>query len=460
MIVDHDTIAAIATPLGTGGIAIIKISGDNAIPAAEQLFKPHNPKRSLTELPSQTMIYGHIHEPQGGQVIDEVLITVLRGPHSFTGENVVEINCHGGPQVSRRILDLLLLGGLRLAGPGEFTRRAFMNGRIDLTQAEATIDLIHAKTRRAAQLGSRMLKDGLGTQIKSLLKVIDDCRVRIEAAIEFGEEADMDVSWQDIQEVMGRAIAPVVNQMVSAHRNGEWLRQGLSVVLAGKPNVGKSSLMNMLLQRERVIVTEVAGTTRDTIEEGFDIGGVPILLTDTAGLRRNADPIEIIGQNKARQAVEQSDLVLFMIDGSRPVDDSDCDLRERLDGLPHLVVRNKSDLVPDPNRRTCLDPPPLDGYLDISALRGDGIEALKAKILTYAGINQGVEIDPWIPNRRQKDLLVKIQGVLANAGEACPTIDTLAIDLRDCEGYFNQILGIDVEQDVLDAIFQRFCIGK
>ena len=457
---DHDTIAAIATPPGTGGIAIIKISGNQAITAAAQLFKPHNPQRTLTDLPSQTMIYGHIHEPLHGYVVDEVLITVLRGPHSFTGENVVEINCHGGVQVSRRILDLLLIGGLRLAEPGEFTKRAFMNGRIDLTQAEATIDLIHARTRRAAQLGSRMIKDGLGRQIKSLLKIIDDCRMRIEAAIEFGEEAEMDVSPKEIQEVLVRAIVPVVSQMVSAHRKGEWLRNGLRVVLAGKPNVGKSSLMNMLLQRERVIVTEIAGTTRDTIEEGFDIGGIPILLTDTAGLRPNADPIEMIGQKMAQQAIEQSDVVLFMIDGSQPVDGSDQDLLERLEGLPYLVVRNKSDLVTDPRQRACLVPDPLEGYLDISALFGDGLEALKAKILTYAGINQDTEIDPWLPNRRQKDLLVKISSVLANACEAGPTIDSLAIDLRDCERYFNQILGIDVQQDVLDAIFQRFCIGK
>ena len=456
----NDTIAAIATPLGTGGIAIIKISGPNALSAAGMVFRPANPRRSLLELPSQTMLYGHVHEPGQRETIDEVLISVLRGPHSFTGEDVVEINCHGGPQVTRSILDLLLEVGLRLAEPGEFTRRAFMNGRIDLTQAEATIDLIHARTKRAARLGSRMLSDGLGNKIQSLGRIIADSRMRIEAAIEFGEEAEMDVAPQDIQNVLGNTVLPVIEDLVAAHQRGEIIRNGLRVVLAGKPNVGKSSLMNQLLQKERVIVTEIAGTTRDTIEEGFEIEGVPILLCDTAGLRHNPDPIERIGQEKARQAIEQADLILFMIDGSRAIDDYDRALAAKLEGLTQLVVRNKADLVADPAQRAVLDKAPMDGYLDISALRGDGLEALKAKILDHVGEGLGIENDTWLPNHRQKELLIKVKALIGNALETGQTIDALAMDLRDCERYFNQILGIDVEPDVLETIFKRFCIGK
>ncbi len=456
----NDTIAAIATPPGTGGIAIIKISGPDALGAAEILFKPANPQRSLPELPSQSMLYGHVYDPGQGDLIDEVLITVLKGPHSFTGEDVVEINCHGGPQVSRTILDLLLERGLRLAEPGEFTRRAFMNGRIDLTQAEATIDLIQARTRRAARLGGRMLKGGLGNKIQSLLRIIDESRMRIEAAIEFGEETDMDVAPQDIQDMLGQKVLPVINQLIVAHQHGEWLRNGLRIVLVGKPNVGKSSLMNRLLQKERVIVTPIAGTTRDTIEEGFEIEGVPILLTDTAGLRRHPDPIERVGQEKAWQAIEQADLLLFMIDGSQSVDDYDRELADKVEGRPHLVVRNKVDIVADPARRASFAAPPLDGYLDISALRGDGLETLKTKIMDHFGEDLAIGNDTWLPSRRQKDLLMKVQSLLSDSLATSPTIDALAMDLKDCEHYFNQIIGIDVEPDVLETIFKRFCIGK
>jgi tRNA modification GTPase len=457
---ETDTIAAIATPLGTGGISIIKISGAGSLSAVEAIFQPRNPKRKLREIPRQTMIYGHIHKIGGGEPVDEVLVAVLRGPHSFTGEDVVEINCHGGPIVTRIILDLLLESGIRLAEPGEFTRRAFLNGRIDLPQAEATIDLIHARTQRAARLGSRMLKDGMGQKVQSLLKVIDEARIHIEAAIEFGEETDLDVTPQDIQKDLRNLIVPDVQQLINAYQQGEWVRHGLRVVLAGKPNVGKSSLMNQLLRQERVIVTEVAGTTRDTIEEGFEIDGVPILLTDTAGLRRSADPIEMMGQAKAQRAIEQADLILFMIDGSQPLEEADRDLAEKIDGRPRLILRNKSDLVPNPARRTGLDRPPPEGYLDISALKGDGLERLKNRILAHVGVSQRMEDEACLPNRRQKELLEKIHSSLAFALESGQTLETLAIDLRDCEGYFKQILGIDVDQDVLDAIFQRFCIGK
>jgi tRNA modification GTPase len=290
--------------------------------------------------------------------------------------------------------------------------------------------------------------------------VVDEERMHIETAIEFGEETNHDVSPQQIQEDLRLFIVPDVQKLISAYQHGEWVRHGLRVVLAGKPNVGKSSLMNQLLRQERVIVTEIAGTTRDTIEEGFEIEGVPILLTDTAGLRRSNDPIETIGQNKAQQAIDKADLVLFMIDGSRPVDDDDRELAEKIDGRPLLVLRNKSDLIPNPDRRAMLDQTPPEGYLDISALTGEGLERLKTIILSYCGENQRIEEEKYLPNQRQKELLVKIQTVLERALEEGQTLETLAIDLRDSERYFNQILGIDVEQDVLDAIFQRFCIGK
>jgi len=455
-----DTIAAIATPLGTGGISIIKISGPGAITATEPFFKPRNPQRVLRHQPSQAMLYGHVHEDGQGEVIDEVLITVLRGPHSFTGEDVVEINCHGGPRVTRSILDEVLKRGVRLAEPGEFTRRAFLNGRIDLTQAEATIDLIQARTQRAARLGSRMLKNGLGNRIKDLLRIVADLRMRTEAAIEFDEEADSDLSPQDIQGELEHQLLPVIEQLIESYQHGKRVRNGLHVVLAGKPNVGKSSLMNRLLRQERVIVTEVEGTTRDTIEEGIEIDGIPVVLTDTAGLRPSKDPIERIGQEKAQQAIDRADLILMLIDGSRPVAAEDQALAKQLQGRPHIVLRNKADLFAGGCSQAVLNPHPRDGYLDISALRGDGIEGLKDVILVHAGMTQPSADEAFLPNRRQKNLLVSIKTMLDNALQTWQTLETLAIDLHDCEHYLNQILGIDVDQDVLDAIFQRFCIGK
>jgi len=457
---ETDTIAAIATPLGTGGISIIKISGPGAIAAAELLFKPRNPQRVLRNLPSQTMLYGHVHEAEQEEAIDEVLITVLRGPHSFTGEDVVEINSHGGPLVTRSILDELLKLGVRLAEPGEFTRRGFLNGRIDLTQAEATIDLIQARTRRAARLSSRMLQDGLGIKIQELLQVIGDLRMRTEAAIEFDEETDIDLLPQDLHKHLQNKILPVITQLIESYQQGEWIRHGLRVVLAGKPNVGKSSLMNRLLHQERVIVTEVAGTTRDTIEEGFEINGIPVVLTDTAGLRPSKDPIERIGQEKAQQAIDRADLILLMIDGSQPVTEEDRVIAKRLEGYPCLVLRNKSDLFAEGGAQAALEPPPRDGYLDVSALSGHGLESLKNRIVFRAGMTQRNDDEAFLPNRRQKDLLVKIKTMLDNAIETWQTLETLAIDLRDCEQYLNQILGINVDQDVLDGIFERFCIGK
>jgi tRNA modification GTPase len=457
---ETDTIAAIATPHGTGGISIIKISGPDAIAATEPLFTPRNPQRMLRHLPSQTMLYGHVHESERGEAIDEVLISVLRGPHSFTGEDVVEINCHGGQHVTRSILDEVLRRGVRLAEPGEFTRRAFLNGRIDLTQAEATIDLIQARTKRAARLGSRMLKNGLGNRIKALLRIVADLRMRTEAAIEFDEEAEADLSPQDIQDELEHKILPDIVQMIEGFQHGERVRHGLRVVLAGTPNVGKSSLMNRLLKQERVIVTEVEGTTRDTIDEEVEIGGIPVVLTDTAGLRPSNDPIERIGQEKAQQAIGKADLILMMIDGSRPVAAADQALAKQIAGRPHIVLRNKSDLFAGGCSQAVLNPHPRDGYLDISALLGDGIEELKDVILVHAGMTQPGADEAFLPNRRQKNLLVSIKTMLDNALQTWQTLETLAIDLHDCEHYLNQILGIDVDQDVLDAIFQRFCIGK
>ena len=460
---NRETIAAIATPLGTGGISIVKISGPEAVAAVTPLFRPRNPQRKLLHLPTQTMIYGYIHHPDNGLLIDEVLLTILKEPRSFTGEDIVEINCHGGLQVTTAILDLLLQSGLRLAEPGEFTRRAFLNGRIDLTQVEGTIDLIHARTRRAARLGSQMMAHGIGVEIRRLADIVIELRALIEAAIDFGDDIEGAAPAMSLRDRITSELRLPVENLLRHYHDGRLLREGLRVVLAGKPNVGKSSLMNQLLNHERAIVTDVPGTTRDTIEESIQIDGIPIRICDTAGLRSSDDPLERMGQQRAHMAIDTADLILLMIDGSQPLDDSDRHLLGRLTHRSYVVVRNKIDLVSDADMLTVLDQPPLRGYLDISALDGTGMQRLKKRLLEAAGVDEQAEAEACLPNTRQRELLKRALAVLTSAVEpvmGSESLDTMAMDLQDCQRYFNQILGIDVEQDVLDDIFARFCIGK
>ena len=460
---NRETIAAIATPLGTGGISIVKISGPEAVAAVVPLFRPRNPQRKLQHLPTQTMIYGYIHHPDNGLLIDEVLLTILKEPRSFNGEDIVEINCHGGLQVTTAILDLLLQSGLRLAEPGEFTRRAFLNGRIDLTQVEGTIDLIHARTRRAARLGSQMMAHGIGVEIRRLADIVIELRALIEAAIDFGDDIEGAAPAMSLRDRITSELRLPVENLLRHYHDGRLLREGLRVVLAGKPNVGKSSLMNQLLNHERAIVTDVPGTTRDTIEESIQINGIPIRICDTAGLRSSDDPLERMGQQRAHMAIDTADLILLMIDGSQPLDDNDRHLLGRLTHRSYVVVRNKIDLVSDADMLTVLDQTPLRGYLDISALDGTGMQRLKNRLLEAAGVDEQAEAEACLPNTRQRELLKRALAVLTSAVEpvmGSESLDTMAMDLQDCQRYFNQILGIDVEQDVLDDIFARFCIGK
>ena len=460
---NRETIAAIATPLGTGGISIVKISGPDAVAAVVPLFRPRNPNRKLLHLPSQTMIYGHIHHPDNGLLIDEVLLTILKEPRSFTGEDIVEINCHGGLQVTTAILDMLLQSGLRLAEPGEFTRRAFLNGRIDLTQVEGIIDLIHARTRRAARLGSQMMAHGIGVEIRRLADIVIELRALIEAAIDFGDDIEGAAPDMSLRARITSELRLPVENLVRHYHDGRLLREGLRVVLAGKPNVGKSSLMNQLLNHDRAIVTDVPGTTRDTIEESIQINGIPIRICDTAGLRSSEDPLERMGQQRAQMAIDTADLILLMIDGSQALDDNDRHLLGRLAHRSYVVVRNKIDLVSDADMLTVLDETPLGGYLDISALDGTGLQRLKKRLLEAAGVDERAEAEACLPNTRQRELLKRALAVLTSAVEpvmGSESLDTMAMDLRDCQRYFNQILGIDVEPDVLDDIFARFCVGK
>lgn len=459
-----DTIAAIATPSGTGGISIIKISGAGAISAVAPFFRPRNPSRSLDHAATQTMIFGHIQNPNQDVDIDEVLVTVLKAPHSYTGEDVVEINCHGGLQVTAAILQLVLDCGLRLAEPGEFTRRAFLNGRIDLTQVEGTLDLINARTQRAVQLGIQMMSRRLADRIGLLRDDIVALRARIEAALDFCEEDGTDITAGAIATDLKRNVIPTLRDLVAGYEEGRLLRSGLRVVLTGKPNVGKSSLMNQLLRHERVIVTEIPGTTRDTIEEGLEINGLPVLLCDTAGIRKSDDPVERIGQQMAHETIVAADLILLMIDASRPLDQDDMELIEHLKGRRCILVRNKIDLVADVAQRSGENLLTTDGMVDICALHGQGLDFLKNRIMDFANRQTIGETEGCPPTLRQKLLLNKALDTLVPATEdadhGAGALELLALDLKEGERFLNQIIGIDVEAEVLDDIFKRFCVGK
>ncbi len=459
----NDTIAAVATSQGTGGIAIIKISGPQAFEIVSRIFRPrHLTARGLTACDHQRLAYGHIVHPQAG-VLDEVLVAVMCGPRSYTTEDVVEINCHGGAVVTQEILNLVITQGARPAEPGEFTRRAFLGGRINLAEAEAVIDLINAKTRKAARAGLQQLNNGIAQQINELQNMLMEILAEIEAYIDFDDDLEETLSISPLKQRMTSDILPVINGLISSFREGRILKEGLRLVIAGRPNVGKSSLVNRFLNQERVIVTAVPGTTRDIIEEMIDIDGLPVVVTDTAGIHRRPDPVEAIGIEKSEAAIAEADLVLFLIDGSEPLNSEDRQIYGQIKRQDHLVVQNKIDLCQGQP-----PPPTIEGLcteevVRISALTGDGLERLKEQIVLRLGLGIDPDGSRILVNLRQRKLLEAVQQHLDQAccyiGQTCEA-ELVAIEIKDALKAFQEILGQGVSEDVLDHIFKKFCIGK
>jgi tRNA modification GTPase len=459
----RDTIAAVATPQGAGGIAIIKISGPKAREILSRIFRPRRDAAiGLTEFDHQRLTYGHIVHPQDG-VLDEVLVAVMCSPKTYTTEDVVEINCHGGAVVTQDVLDLVIEQGVRPAEPGEFTRRAFLGGRINLTEAEAVIDLINAKTRKAARAGLQRLNNGIADQITHLQNLLMDILAEIEAYIDFDDDLEESLSITPLQKKMASDILPEINALINSYREGRILKDGLRLVIAGRPNVGKSSLVNRFLNQERVIVTAVPGTTRDIIEEMVDIEGLPVVITDTAGIHHRPDPVEAIGIEKSEVAIANADLVLFMVDASKPLSPEDRKIYGQIKRQDHLVVQNKIDLC---NGRTAL--PNLEGLCSewtvrVSALTGEGLERLKMKIVGRLGLGVDPDGGSIVVNLRQRKLL---EAARQHVDQACRHIgltgeaELVAIEIKDALGAFQEILGHGVTPDVLDHIFKRFCIGK
>jgi len=468
---DDSTIAAIASPAGAGGISIVKISGPSSIPIAASIFKPTSKPSRVQFIPdrfeSHRLYYGHIVDDQSGRTLDEVLLAVMRAPRSYTCEDIVEINCHGGAAAVRAVLKLVLRKGARLADPGEFTRRAFLNGRIDLTQAEAVIDIINARTDRALEIASAQIGGDLRREVENIRSLLIERLAYNEAAIDFPEIEDVEKSLDC--NMMSRSlrieIIQPIEQLLRNYYDGRAIREGLTVAIVGRPNVGKSSLMNRLLSCERAIVTPHPGTTRDAIEADLMIRGMLISLWDTAGLHNSIDPIEVIGIQKTIECAAQADLILFVVEAHRPLATEDYTIYQKIDSKPVMYVLNKIDLIDEFSQQTIIPGDWVEASrVPVSALSGQGIEAVRDAILNYAIGEDFLEMAPLIiPNLRQKSLLercIEAAEAAAVAFEKNEPPELIDIHLRQALDRIDETLGHSAKTEIIDHIFSRFCIGK
>ncbi len=454
-----DTIAALATPLGEGGIAVVRVSGSKALAIVDQIF---HPKGSRNLQPSQaethTVHYGHIIWEN--QVIDEVLVTVFRSPRTFTREDTVEISCHGGALTSKLTLETTLNAGARLAQPGEFTQRAFLNGRLDLTQAEAVADIIHARTELSLKAANEQLAGKLSQKIEALREDLMLVLAHVEAHIDFPDE---DIAPDTHDQLLSklRSGNQFVEELLRTAREGKILRNGVRCAIIGRPNAGKSSLLNQLLGHDRAIVSETEGTTRDTIEETASIRGIPIIFVDTAGIRESKDEIEAEGIRRSRKAVEQSEIVLHILDASTVIHDMDQAFLEEFRSKKRLLILNKVDL---PQKISKEEMEVHDTVIPVSARTGQGIDALKDALsaIIWEGQVQSENLEIAISARHQTALNRAKEGLARSeaALSAEESLELIAMDLRIAVEAIGEIVGKTSTEDLLDKIFSQFCIGK
>jgi len=459
-----DTIAAISTPLGEGGIGIVRLSGKDSLRIAEKIFSSPK-KRSLKDMESYRVSYGFANDPSTGEKIDEVLITVMRSPHSYTKEDVVEINCHGGMIALRKVLETTLKHGARLADPGEFTKRAFINGRIDLSRAEAVIDLIRSRTDESRRISLEQLQGGLSEKITALRDRLSDICADVEASIDFPEDEIETIEKHELLESV-KDIGKELQILLKTYDEGRFFREGLLTAIVGRPNVGKSSLLNALLKKERAIVTEMPGTTRDVIEEYLNINGLPLRIMDTAGIRDVENIAEKEGVKRSLKSIENADLVITIFDQSEPLTQEDFDVMERIKDKNAIAVLNKSDLLPSFDADTLVSrlTPHVSRVLAISAIRGDGLEELKDAIFNvclrdWKEEREGVVVT----NIRHKTSIENALKSLEKAEYALfenQPVEFLALELRDSMDSLGEIVGIVTTEDILNKIFSDFCIGK
>ncbi|MCR4440573.1 MAG: tRNA uridine-5-carboxymethylaminomethyl(34) synthesis GTPase MnmE [Peptococcaceae bacterium] len=458
----EDTIAAVSTAPGPSGIGIIRISGPDAETIADKVFTSKSGVK-LKEKPSYTITYGIIVDEEK-KVIDEALALVMRGPSSFTGEDVVELQCHGGVVLLHRVLELVLRAGARMAEPGEFSKRAFLNGKLDLSQTEAIMDIINAKTVTAVKAAVNNLRGAIHEEIKSIRGKLLENIAHLEADIDFPEEdfirIDKEQVMNDLIEIERR-----IEKLIASYNSGRIVQNGLKTALIGKPNVGKSSLLNALIKEKRAIVTDIPGTTRDTIEEYYNLGGIPLILVDTAGIRETKDIIERLGVEKTKETIKDADLILYVLDIAEGITDNDLEFIKEFPEKKMLIVINKIDLLHDKEVENKIDGE-LPGYhvLYISAKEGTGLKELEEKIkqlIFKNGLEAGEE--PLITNIRQKDALVKAGQAVASAREGLikkTPSDLISLDLKQAWLNLGEITGETLDENIIDQIFSQFCLGK
>ncbi len=459
-VTEYDTIAAISTPPGEGAISIVRLSGEEAVALAQKIFKG----KDLSQVPSHTINYGHIIDPKTQAEIDEVMVSVMRAPKTFTREDVIEINCHGGIVATNKILQLLLANGARLAEPGEFTKRAFLHGRIDLTQAESVMDLIRAKTDRSMKVALNQLDGNLSHLIRNLRQDILDVLAQVEVNIDYPEYDDVETMTTKLLKKKALEVKARIHQLLETAQQGKVLREGLATAIVGRPNVGKSSLLNYLLHEDKAIVTDIAGTTRDVIEEYVNVRGVPLKLIDTAGIRETTDKVEAIGVERSHKAIEQADLVMLVLNSSEELTAEDLELVAATNGKKRIVILNKMDLEPKLDVEVLKQHVDAAEILTTSVLTNEGVDKLEERIaeLFFGGIENS-QTTVMVTNARHIGLLSQAEdsltAVLAGIEQGMP-VDLVQIDMTNAWDLLGEITGDSYQDELLNQLFSQFCLGK
>lgn len=458
---DNDTIAAISTPVGEGGISIIRVSGDDAIAVAQKIYRG----KDLSKVHTNTINYGHIIDPDNGEEVDEVMVSVMRAPHTYTCEDVVEINCHGGLLATNRILQLVLSYGARMAEPGEFTKRAFLNGRLDLSQSEAVMDLIRAKTDKSMKVALNQLDGNLSHLIRKLRKDILDVLAQVEVNIDYPEYDAVEEMTTKMLKEKATEIRQRIEALLKTAKQGKVLREGLTTAIIGRSNVGKSSLLNSLLHEDKAIVTNVAGTTRDVIEEYVNVNGVPLKLIDTAGIRDTKDQVEKIGVERSRKALDAADLILLLIDNSEELTAEDRELLEATKDKQRIVILNKTDLPNKVDRSELKKLVGSDKLIETSIVKNEGMNQL-GETISKMFFEEGIENNQnsvMVTNARHIGLLHQADDALGDVLKGIAAgmpVDLVQIDMTRCWDLLGEITGDSYQDELLDQLFSQFCLGK
>ena len=462
MAIDFDTIAAISTPPGEGGIGIVRLSGDEALEIAEKVYRQGN--KRLSDQPSHTIHYGNLFNPKTDEKIDEVMVTIMKAPKTYTREDIVEINTHGGVLVTNKVLQTVLAAGARLAEPGEFTKRAFLNGRIDLSQAEAVMDVIRAKTDSAMHNAISQLDGNLSNLISDIRQEILNTLAQVEVNIDYPEYDDVEEMTSKLMQEKAAEVKKQVEGILETAQQGKILRDGLATAIIGRPNVGKSSLLNAFARSEKAIVTDIAGTTRDVIEEFVNVKGVPLKLIDTAGIRETEDVVEAIGVTRSKKAIEEAELVLLVFDQSQKLTDEDFEMMDLTENKERIIILNKMDLVQELNVGKLLEKVDPKSVISVSVTTNTGINDVEQAIvdLFFQG-KTGEKDATYISNIRHISLLEQAVDALQeviNGIEFGMPVDLVQIDLTRAWDALGEVTGESVQDELITQLFSQFCLGK